>query len=154
MVSYNTILHAVKCAKRSYFELTRHPITCPHSPTIQFFHAYFEDIWWYHNASALYELLWWKYYHMMMIYHKRSLCFTYILFAGKSPLWEPFYYYGLTVVRAWISNYHCFMWDMITHPCHMIALVVIWLEFVYSYETTLPILAVRYWVAFPRRHIY
>ena len=31
--------------------------------------------------------------------------------------WGPFYYHGLTLIPAWISNYiHCKVWDEITYP--------------------------------------
>ena len=32
-------------------------------------------------------------------------------------LWAPFYYHGLTLIPAWISNYiHYNVWDEITYP--------------------------------------
>ena len=36
---------------------------------------------------------------------------------GTETLWAPFYYHGLTLIPAWISNYtHYNVWDKITYP--------------------------------------
>ena len=37
--------------------------------------------------------------------------------ADESIVWDPFYYHGLTLIPAWISNYiHYKVWDEITYP--------------------------------------
>ena len=35
----------------------------------------------------------------------------------RQNIWAPFYYHGLTLIPAWISNYiHYNVWDEITYP--------------------------------------
>ena len=40
-----------------------------------------------------------------------------LIHAGKRGSCGPFYWYGLTLILAWISNYiHYKVWDEITNP--------------------------------------
>ena len=40
-----------------------------------------------------------------------------IIFRMCAVSWAPFYYHGLTLILAWISDYiHYEMWDEITYP--------------------------------------